>query len=37
MFNGMTVAEAQVAITAQLAALGKGGAKTTYKLRDWVF
>ena len=36
-FDGLSTAEAQTAITKKLEDLGKGGAKITYKLRDWVF
>lgn len=33
--NGMKTADAKKAILDRLAQLGKGGAKTTYRLRDW--
>lgn len=36
-FDGMTTNKAKKAITAKLAELSSGGAKITYKLRDWVF
>ena len=36
-FDGLSTEEAQKAITAKLEELHKGGAKVTYKLRDWVF
>jgi leucyl-tRNA synthetase len=36
-FDGLGTDEAQEAITAKLEAVGKGGKRTTYKLRDWVF
>ena len=36
-FDGMTTAKAKKAVTYKLSQLGKGGAKITYKLRDWVF
>lgn len=35
--NGTPSAEARRRITAWLAAQGRGGAKVTYRLRDWVF
>jgi leucyl-tRNA synthetase len=34
---GATSAEARTLMTAWLAARGKGGAKVTYRMRDWVF
>jgi leucyl-tRNA synthetase len=36
-FDGLTTAEAKQSITEKLENMGKGGAKITYKLRDWVF
>lgn len=36
-FDGMTTEEAKRAVTAKLEELDRGGAETTYKLRDWVF
>lgn len=33
--NGMKTSDAKTAILERLAQLGKGGAKTTYRLRDW--
>ena len=35
--DGMTVAEAKPAMTRYLAAQNAGAAKTTYRLRDWLF
>ena len=35
--NGMSTAQAKVAITEWLASKGSGGAKVNYKLRDWLF
>ena len=35
--NGLSVASAKEAITAQLAADGRGQARVEYKLRDWLF
>src|SRR5208337_208759 len=35
--NGTPSAEARARITAWLASNGKGSARVTYKLRDWVF
>ena len=36
-FDGLTTDKAKKAITAKLSELSAGGAKITYKLRDWVF
>jgi len=36
-FNGMSTEDAKKAITAKLESMDAGGAKITYKLRDWVF
>ena len=36
-FDGLTTAKAKKAITYKLKELEQGGAKITYKLRDWVF
>eukprot|EP00522_Entomoneis_paludosa_P011267 CAMPEP_0172445086 /NCGR_PEP_ID=MMETSP1065-20121228/5045_1 /TAXON_ID=265537 /ORGANISM="Amphiprora paludosa, Strain CCMP125" /LENGTH=883 /DNA_ID=CAMNT_0013195881 /DNA_START=156 /DNA_END=2807 /DNA_ORIENTATION=+ len=36
-FDGLTSKKAQKAITYKLSQENKGGAQTTYKLRDWVF
>mmetsp|Transcript_17554 Transcript_17554/g.33290 ORF Transcript_17554/g.33290 Transcript_17554/m.33290 type:complete len:922 (-) Transcript_17554:52-2817(-) len=36
-FDGLSTKEAKKAITQKLSELEKGGPKTTYKLRDWVF
>ena len=36
-FNGMSTDDAKKAITAKLESMDAGGAKITYKLRDWVF
>eukprot|EP00550_Attheya_septentrionalis_P009930 CAMPEP_0198297522 /NCGR_PEP_ID=MMETSP1449-20131203/37030_1 /TAXON_ID=420275 /ORGANISM="Attheya septentrionalis, Strain CCMP2084" /LENGTH=889 /DNA_ID=CAMNT_0043998471 /DNA_START=99 /DNA_END=2765 /DNA_ORIENTATION=- len=36
-FDGLTTAKAKKAITRKLAEMDMGGAKITYKLRDWVF
>src|SRR5262249_23054576 len=36
-FNGLTSPDCKRAIVEKLAALGRGSAKVTYKLRDWVF
>lgn len=35
-FNGLKTEEAKVKITQKLQELGKGSAKTTYRLRDWL-
>lgn len=36
-FSGLTTDEAKVAIAEHLHSIGRGGLKTNYKLRDWVF
>jgi leucyl-tRNA synthetase len=36
-FNGLTTEEAKAAVTKKLEDGGMGGARVTYKLRDWVF
>jgi leucyl-tRNA synthetase len=36
-FDGLSTADCKKAIVAKLEALGRGSAKVTYKLRDWVF
>jgi leucyl-tRNA synthetase len=36
-FDGLTTTKAKKAITYKLSEMNKGGAKITYKLRDWVF
>lgn len=36
-FDGLTTKKAKKAITYKLSQMDKGGAKITYKLRDWVF
>ncbi len=36
-FDGLRTPEMKRAIVEKLVALGRGGAKVTYKLRDWVF
>jgi leucyl-tRNA synthetase len=36
-FNGLTTKECKATVTNKLKEMDKGGPKTTYKLRDWVF
>ncbi|MFO0760091.1 MAG: leucine--tRNA ligase [Byssovorax sp.] len=36
-FDGLSTADCKKAMVKKLASLGRGGAKITYKLRDWVF
>ena len=36
-FDGLATAAMKAAVVQRLAALGRGGSKITYKLRDWVF
>ncbi len=36
-FDGLTTPEMKKAVVAELARLGRGSGKITYKLRDWVF
>jgi leucyl-tRNA synthetase len=36
-FDGLKTVDCKRAVVAKLSALGRGGAKVTYKLRDWVF
>jgi leucyl-tRNA synthetase len=36
-FDGLSTSEAKAVVITKLESIGKGGAKVTYKLRDWIF